>query len=374
LKIKKVNSTLYTLKSLDGNIIEVGNKVYPSPIPYIKLSKWEEEVTFTLHIPYVKREKPNEFADSKLKWSDKDFDVVFYPKEPEEVQGKDRIYVLNEHGGLEFDVVLKSKPDTNLFEFPFVSKNLSFHYQSGDKDCPDKLVGSYSAYHKAKQGGKYKTGKVFHIYRPKIIDSKGNWVWGKLNIDEKNKILSIEIPQEFLDNAAYPVIIDPTFGYTAKGSKDIIVANEIHGSFFEIPEDGTATSMTAWLVVYGNGNVKCAIYKKSDNSLVASTEERSFTVSDYLSHEETFNFSGSPSLAGNTEYYLVYWTDAYIGIAYDDETGKGVKDEQTYGAWPDPLVPVTEDKKFSIYCTYTTGGGGLLIPVAMSDYLRQMGA
>ncbi|OQX53188.1 MAG: hypothetical protein B5M48_03820 [Candidatus Omnitrophica bacterium 4484_213] len=374
MKIKKVNSTLYTLKSLDGNIIEVGNKVYPSPIPYIKLSKWEEEVTFTLHIPYVKREKPNEFADSKLKWSDKDFDVVFYPKEPEEVQGKDRIYVLNEHGGLEFDVVLKSKPDTNLFEFPFVSKNLSFHYQSGDKDCPDKLVGSYSAYHKAKQGGKYKTGKVFHIYRPKIIDSKGNWVWGKLNIDEKNKILSIEIPQEFLDNAAYPVIIDPTFGYTAKGSKDIIVANEIHGSFFEIPEDGTATSMTAWLVVYGNGNVKCAIYKKSDNSLVASTEERSFTVSDYLSHEETFNFSGSPSLAGNTEYYLVYWTDAYIGIAYDDETGKGVKDEQTYGAWPDPLVPVTEDKKFSIYCTYTTGGGGLLIPVAMSDYLRQMGA
>ena len=51
MKIKKVNSTLYTLESPDGDTIEVGNKVYPSPIPYIKLSKWEEEVTFILHIP-----------------------------------------------------------------------------------------------------------------------------------------------------------------------------------------------------------------------------------------------------------------------------------------------------------------------------------
>lgn len=70
----------------------------------------------------------------------------------------------------------------------------------------------------------YKTGKAFHIYRPKAIDANGVEQWCSLDI--KDGILTVIIPQNFLNKALYPVIVDPTFGYTSAGASSVGVNSE----------------------------------------------------------------------------------------------------------------------------------------------------
>jgi hypothetical protein len=142
-------------------------------------------------------------------------------------------------GGFEFMAKLDSKPAKNTISFQINAPNLEFLYQpplteenySKDFDCtetlcinskanytvkrPANVVGSYAVYHSTKANNQYGTGKVGHIYRPYVNDSLGTFVWANLTIDKE--IMTITIPQEFLDNAVYPIFIDPSFGYTIAG-------------------------------------------------------------------------------------------------------------------------------------------------------------
>jgi len=130
-------------------------------------------------------------------------------------------------GGLRFELVLKVKPLVNSFTIPIKSKNLRFSKQpflaQEDIDagisCPLNVEGSYAVYHVSKKNNQYMTGKAFHIYRPIAEDAQGNKAWCALNIDGylDPKNLTITVPQQFLDEAVYPVSIDPDFGYTTIG-------------------------------------------------------------------------------------------------------------------------------------------------------------
>jgi hypothetical protein len=77
------------------------------------------------------------------------------------------------------------------------------------------LAGSYAVYKKETLIGEG-TGKLCHIHRPKIIDSRGRWVWGDLSV--AGDILFITIPEKWLADARYPVIVDPVIGTTTVGS------------------------------------------------------------------------------------------------------------------------------------------------------------
>ena len=111
-------------------------------------------------------------------------------------------------------------------------------------------------YHKNKTGdytalgGKnYKTGKAFHIYRPKITDKNGRWIWGELHIDEKKGELSVTVNQSFLDNAVYPVTVDPTFGDTSCGAT---AYNDI-----------TDVTVGSWFTSTGGGTTDRLLYQLS---------------------------------------------------------------------------------------------------------------
>ena len=138
------------------------------------------------------------FSGEKIQLGTPDLEYEFYDE------------TTNPEGGYNFDVVLKSKPATNIFSFDIETDNLDFFYQPplneetqkpnvvsctesqcSDQDGkviksrPENVVGSYAVYHKTMagnyslMGGKnYQTGKAFHIFRPKILDSAGHWVWG----------------------------------------------------------------------------------------------------------------------------------------------------------------------------------------------------
>lgn len=148
-----------------------------------------------------------------------------------------------------------------------------------------------------------------------------------------------------------------TFGYTTEATDNPVnVVNRIVGGIFTCPEVGSGVSITAFLNNVGAAyKFKCALYL-GDLSLVSNgvTEERTgFTV--HLTWY-TFDFLVAPNLI-NIPYLIVIWGDAGGALMYDSG-GTGRYKDETYGAWPDPLVsPNSLDRVFSIYVTYTPAGG-----------------
>jgi len=379
------------------------------------LNRWDGEAwinfgSFPLE-GEVEIEVEAELAENKLKWKGK-WKIGVEEVEVEiELEPKN----ISEYGDLEWSMKLTDNPPINVFSMPIQSENLKFYYQPplyeeygfskpfsnstfsvnsthvmrlvngtwvNEAYRPENVVGSYAVYHATKtpfhkskeEAEKYRAGKAFHIYRPKIIDAEGNEAWCNLNISDG--ILKIEIPQDFLDKAVYPVTIDPTFGYETNGGSSLDGGDRISGSWFTCPEAGTADSITAYLSRWGHWSgyhdeVKCAIYKKSDNSLVGESEEW-YNEGWYGPDWHTFNFpTPKPSLQ-NIDYYLVVWSlksDYNHGmyIYYDSETNKGAYQTLTYNSFPDPWSPTSEDKIYSIYCTYTAGAAGDTTPPTYSN-------
>jgi hypothetical protein len=165
--------------------------------------------------------------------------------------------------------------------------------------------------------------------------------------------------------------LDPNFGYETKGYSSDIVANQIKGSVFTITETGTAQSITVYLSQYLSNlpKVKCAIYKRSDLSLIAVTIE--WTLTSGWDNWKTFSFASPPTLTINTAYVLVVWYDLPVRIFYDaGDTDQLLYSNQNYDGFPDPWVPAEKlPYKISIYCTYTAGGATTYTKTYTADVL-----
>lgn len=329
--------------------------------PKVKVERWDDEVNFSLEL--LDGEKGNtklETENDKIKWSKGNKTARFY-----EIESNDDY----PEGAFEFDIELAKKPKTNKIEFSLNTKGVDFYYQPAltqqeiDEGAirPENVVGSYAVYASEQKtnyvGGKeYKTGKVGHIYRPKIYDASGAECWGVLSVDKEAGKLSVEIPQDFLDNAVYPVVIDPTFGYETAGGSTDLTSNKIRGSFFT-GSNGTVTSIAAYVNDFMNnsGNWKYGIYLKSDSSLNGYTDS-TYRDGSVNAGWKNINISSGGTISA-TDYYLVGWADYTSTINFDTETNKGGYNDVTYGTFPNPASFTASNNKYSIYATYTEGGG-----------------
>lgn len=145
-------------------------------------------------------------------------------------------------GGFKVDVLLNERPDTNRFCYSIEgAEDYDFFYQAALTDeaikegaeRPDNVVGSYAVYHKTLKDNNYKTGKVMHIYRPEVWElnnEKDTREWAELSYDEREG-LCVTARQGFLDNATYPVRIDPTFGYTSAGASTAVMAETFENDY-----------------------------------------------------------------------------------------------------------------------------------------------
>jgi hypothetical protein len=88
-----------------------------------------------------------------------------------------------------------------------------FRQPDGVKD--PFLKGSYAVYTKETLVGEG-TGKLCHIHRPLIADSRGRRCWGDLSVT--GDWLYITIPETWLSGAEYPVVVDPTIGTSTVGN------------------------------------------------------------------------------------------------------------------------------------------------------------
>src|SRR3989339_1084063 len=239
---------------------------------------------------------------------------------------------------------------------------------------PENVVGSYAVYHKTKRNHKqgeenYRTGKVAHIYRPKIIDANGDWVWGEMRIHGNQLVVSV--PQDFLDNGVYPITVDPAIGYTSDpDSTDLVIQNIVWAFNYSesdtMPEDGTAQSVWVW---WGGdphdvSNAMMGIYSDLSGAPRGLTDDTTEKTS-FPAGVGWLEFTGAnASLISGRVYYPVWWHNAdwqecTLGVDdVDAAYGTYWLDNETYdGSFPATLTNDGGDtwKVFAAYIEYTTG-------------------
>jgi hypothetical protein len=371
----------YRFKTLSDDYIHIGDPKDTEFHPKFTLYRWQEECFLKVlfddgKIP--KEKKDCKFEGAKVKWSSPDFDFNFYPVGPRTVvakdkNGKDVEFTQNELGGLELEIILKTKPSVNIFSFSIQTQDLKFYYQPPltpeevASGCirPENVVGSYAVYHASRtnmhrskaDAEKYKAGKAFHIYRPKATDSAGNTTWCELHIDEIKGILTITVPQEFLDKAVYPVSVDPTFGYTTVGGSYVGFPTDFMvGSVFTSPADaGTANSLTFYVSADASGAFVKGVIVLSSNLTILTNGVGSAVAMPTTAGWVTSTFSTPPSLSPNTDYVLMNVV-GYVSYKfyYDTATNQGrVDTTNSYASPSNPTDALFNNNKYSIYCTYT---------------------
>lgn len=383
--IKNAELDKYKGEPKDEIKITLGNKDAAEFTPDIELKRWNE-VSFKIKPKGLDnvaiKDKDLKLEDGKVKFKTPKMDFEMFDYE----DGYKYIWYLNE------------KPASNKMEFEIQSEGLDFfrqpplteEYQNGYneefqkeiivsetqvKDLegnilverPENVVGSYAVYHQTKGGmvdsyGKdYKTGKAFHIFRPHLIDANGVETWGILKIE--NGIYSVEIPQEFLDNAVYPIKSNDFFGYTGIGGTGTFKDPLIASGPFASSGTGTATSIQFHTANAGSlvKDINMAIYDK-DKILVFNGVSNiiSGNIKVYTWH--IANFSTNPSITAQN-----YW----LAVQISDDSDPYINCDNTVGytiyygmtnSYPSFLTPLSggstlADYRLSIYVTYTPGGG-----------------
>jgi len=346
--IKGNKAVIYTLK--DGN-----GKFDPS----LKMSKWNDEeylrFTFKGSSKFTSDEKT---LDNKVRVSNEDTTLEYYTEED----------------SMKIIVIFNKKPKKNTYSFEIENwENFNFYYQGElqPEDIamgahrPDNVVGSYAVYHKTKRNHitgqtNYETGKAFHIYRPKFVDANGKEAWANLNI--KEGIYTVTIPQKFLDSAVYPIYANDTFGDNAIGASSGNFENYVIGAYATAGSAGTGTSMSAYVQSTGDDPIHelgCYLYDDTNTKTTNGETERknSSTTAGWID----FNFNSAPTIAAQ-QYLLCIWggSGQYdVKIWFDDEDLGDAEYDYDSGQWNWPTGGFSDsDNVYSIYVTYTPSGGG----------------
>ena len=398
--IAKYDLVNNTLVSKDAEFrLEIGDSKSADFLPQVKLCRWDNECNFSAQLivdPAITAIPVCSFDKEKLVYSlGSDLATHFFDRDEKTFA---------------FDVILLKPPKSNVVEWTIQHKGLNFYYQHLLEDdfasgnLPDfkrvasvnetdifdhdgqaighrplNISGSYAVYHSEKtgdytgRGGKnYQHGKAFHIYRPRIIDSDGTEVWGQLKIDTGTGIMSVTIPQEFLDKAVYPVTVDPDLGkttttgtaynmqgtaYVTHGTTDVTGGNfsEIHAYCFD-----------------GSDSVKflrCAVYGDDGGADPSAPSARLLLYIDIIATGNAAWFSGAyvETASASTKYWVAMtMTASGLRSVYDDGGANSI----VYSAAPIYDLPnpyyashVHATYRFAVHAVYAPTSGAELLPL-----------
>lgn len=345
--------------------LEVGDSKQTDFFPQVKIMRWDNEVNFSARLIHDEKSPIVSTEADKIIWSGEKVEAYFYAVS---------IDKNNPEGGQEFEVILKEKPKTNIVSFTIQDKGVEYLYQreltqeeiDQGNSMPENAIGSYAVYASEYKtnyvGGKeYKCGKVGHIFRPKIIDSAGTKVWGELKIE--NGILSVTIPQDFLDKAVYPVrhAAGLEFGYHSNGVASLgLVYNRIYGRVAVPASSGNVSSISILTTagVDGTENFKGVIVDSSLNILTNGVGAATNVLLNDVWYSSTY--TSKPAVTNGNTYYLCLTVNVAFNLAYDiyGTATESFTDLSNNYYTPQNCGTVTYlTHKMSIYCTYTATDG-----------------
>ena len=293
-------------------------------------------------------------ADSKTKLSCGDDTDVFY---------------IDKSGRFKWDIEFTTRPVVYSWTWELKhSPELEFYYQPEltaeeiKRGCtrPDEVVGSYAVYCN-KANNKYKTGKLCHIYRPFCYDAKGNTIYADLKIADGQ--LTITIDAGWLNNAAYPVRLDPTLGYTSAGASGYNWDSSISLSMMDMVGYSAASSGTTDNI-YIHASKQISSNMTIELGYYQSTARQAYTTKTggWATGWNTLSFSGHTITSGNTyrcalSVYGDWGGSEAFGVSYDAVSNADqywwdkISDTATYSSGDNDQV------KFSVYLKYTASGG-----------------
>lgn len=374
MKYTKANNTYFAKPKDDPKDrieVEVGDSKQPDFYPQVKIMRWDNEVNFSARLVHDEKSPKVSKQGEKIKWVGDKIEVNTYA-------------LTEDEGGYEFEVILKEKPKTNVIEFSFNTKGLDFFYQpflknqnedgfcweeneTGKSECPENVCGSYAVYTSENKvnyvGGKeYKCGKVGHIYRPQIEDAEGIKAWGELKVDIEKGILSVTIPQDFLDKAVYPVrhAAGLTFGYTSTpATTSLQSGGYIKASGIVYAGEGEVTKMSYYGKAYsGTTNIQMAIYDTSSPSAKLTNGSTNSVSINTTPGWWDATFSTNPTTAA-VNYYLAHNSQGDRILYYDTVATASKNKSSAFNTWPSTITWGNDGtREYGIYATYTASGGG----------------
>ena len=381
------STTLFGKTKPDGDRIEFGDASHADFKPHVKLTRWAGECHFSMGIATTRKILPVQNG-ATVRW--------ISPLDGMEVRGYFKDSACDNY---EYEIILAQAPVSNTITLDLVANGLDFIYQpeltpvevARGNIRPANVVGSYAVYHSTKgplhsipgDAEKYKTGKAFHIYRPELIDADGDRAWADLDIDVVLGKMIITMPRAWLDAAAYPVIVDPTIGYTSIGgswdntNNYLITSARVQAGTTGDANPGTAYvygklsasgSRTAMMGVYAGGAVPPDGQSKVSSSDAAIAVNS--TTAAWLSAAITWT-----GITSGTYYYVAlngqgqHVNDPPGTMTAYDASGTTYYAARTHANDMPATFPVTANftAVFSLYVDYTAAGGTIL-PMMMQHH------
>lgn len=350
----------------DRILLEIGDSKQPDFKPQVKIQRWDNDANFSI--------RAAEHPDSTVvvegdivKYITPDYEVHHYEKPDASADG-----------GFEHSVLLLRRPESNVVVFTIQTKNLVFEYQ-GPLSLqevehglfrPGWAIGSYAVFHATRGGHNdaagpdYKAGKFGHIPCPIATDARGVQTRCDLNIDTKLGLLTVTVPQDYLDTAAYPVEVDPEFGYHTQGATSSWSLNGfINMGRAQISENGVGVSVSIFTnVSFGSTSGKFNIYQDetggSDVNVALLTNGATVENTAMPTGPQwvTQNFVTPPTFVSGSFYRPAGWTNNVTAAYSDSAAGEHLYYRNvSYGAWADPSGTLTDNAhRMSAFVTYTS--------------------
>jgi len=349
--------------------VEIGDVKEADFLPQFKTKHWDNECNFSVRLVDDFGGNAEVLTDKeKILWRKQDVEARFYEKDG----GADY-----EDGAFEFDVVLKKKPKNNWLDFTLQHKGLRFLFQPEITDeqaqryadhrgvsleearniiRPPHIVRSWAVYHENKRhdfskvGGKnYGTGKAFHIPRPEITDAEGKKFWGELSIDAENNKARLTLPEGMV----YPVVVDPTFGYTSiGGSTEWNYSNDVFGDIYTAPAAGNVESISWYHRQYSSGDSFKGLLG-TDGGVIMGIGADTDCPSSFA--WATSTIAAQPAISASTDYAICVISDGEPDFRYDTDGGiVDIYDGSNSFSSPQNFdTSDTGSFKYSMYATYS---------------------
>lgn len=242
-------------------------------------------------------------------------------------QGIEIVYTVEE-GTIKEKIVLYQQPQKNYLSFKIFCPQLSF-------------IRGKNGYHALNP----KNGKeVFFLPKPFAFDSAG--IKGKATLRIKNNQAIITLDPEFLNEARYPVIIDPTI--------------KIGVSSFSFP-----TAETLYRKSWQTNDGKLLVFYQNGNAIVYQvSSDKGQTWSDEITASPSNSSQFSTYLDEKNNIFLVYYDNdvspdiffkklTWNGTSWDEGEEKTVESGGIYKALPS----VIKDKSGKIWVSYLFNNG-----------------
>ena len=291
----------------DADIKIGGDSNLTKFIPNINISKWDDEYFLKINTIGVQKGDVKSFDGEKIIFERNSVQHCYY-------------LTIEKRPKLEYEIIFASKPSSLEIQFDLLrSDNLRIRRQvnflPGSVHAPNG-PGSY-VFYAPKGNNKYRTGKICHFYMPELIDAIGRRTFVEEFWIEGGKI-QIVLPGKWLDDAVYPVWLDPLVGTDAIGGSwwknvDYQILSDDNSA------TGSATATTAYVytdVTKGsNGDVKIHLYESSDNNVNLVTGA---TVEILKAAQATDDWSSAVISWGVSVGNAISMSSGNHGLNYDD--------------------------------------------------------